>query len=45
VISPRSPPWLYLIEASSYDEAVARVNDHPHLEYGGTLEIRKPYEQ
>ncbi len=33
----------YLIEASSYDEAVARALDHPHLEYGGTIEVRQLY--
>jgi hypothetical protein len=33
----------YLIEASSYDEAVARALDHPHLEYGGTIELRQLY--
>ena len=31
----------YTIEAASYDEAVARALDHPHLEYGGTIEVRK----
>ena len=31
----------YLIEAADYDEAVAVAMEHPHLEYGGTLEIRK----
>lgn len=30
----------YLIEAANYDEAVARAMDHPHLEYGGTIEVR-----
>src|SRR5262245_58835461 len=29
----------YLIEAASYDQAVERCNDHPHLDYG-TIEIR-----
>jgi hypothetical protein len=33
----------YLIEASSYDEAVARALDHPHIEYGGTIEVRQLY--
>jgi hypothetical protein len=33
----------YTIEAASYDEAVARALDHPHLEYGGTIEVRKLY--
>ena len=36
---------FYLIEAADYDEAVARTADHPHLEYGGTIEIRKLYGQ
>jgi hypothetical protein len=35
---------FYLIEAASYEEAVARASDHPHLEYGGTIEVRKLYE-
>jgi len=30
----------YTIEAASYEEAVARTLDHPHLEYGGTIEVR-----
>jgi hypothetical protein len=32
---------FYLIEAANYDEAVALAMNHPHLEYGGTLEIRQ----
>lgn len=36
---------FYLIEASDYDEAVARAAEHPHVEYGGTIEIRKLYGQ
>jgi hypothetical protein len=32
---------FYLIEAASYDEAVQRTADHPHLEYGGKIEIRQ----
>ena len=36
---------IYLIEAADYDEAVARCQDHPHLEYGGTIEVRKLWEQ
>ena len=36
---------FYLIEAANYDEAVARTSDHPHLEHGGTIEIRKLYGQ
>jgi hypothetical protein len=31
----------YTIEAASYDEAVQRVQDCPHLDYGGTIEIRQ----
>lgn len=32
---------FYLIEAANYDEAVALTMDHPHLEYGGTIEVRQ----
>ena len=32
---------FYTIDATSYDEAVARALDHPHLEYGGTIEVRQ----
>ena len=32
---------FYLIEAADYDEAVQRTLDHPHLEYGGTIEVRQ----
>ena len=35
----------YLIEADDYEEAVARSSDHPHLEYGGTLVVRKLFGQ
>ena len=35
---------LYLIEAASYDEAVQRALSHPHLEYGGTIEVRPVFE-
>ena len=31
----------YLIEAADYDEAIQRTLDHPHLEYGGTIEVRQ----
>jgi hypothetical protein len=31
----------YTITAASYEEAVSRVQDCPHLEYGGTIEIRQ----
>jgi len=34
----------YTIEAASYDEAVARSLEHPHLEYGGTIVVRQVYE-
>jgi hypothetical protein len=33
----------YTIDAASYDEAIARSLDHPHLEYGGTIEVRQVY--
>ena len=33
----------YTIEAADYDEAVARALEHPHLEYGGTIEVRQVY--
>lgn len=36
---------IYLIEAADYDEAVARAADHPHIEYGGAIEIRRLYGQ
>ena len=32
---------LYTIESASYDEAVELALDHPHLEYGGTIEVRQ----
>jgi hypothetical protein len=31
----------YLIEAASYDEAVRLSLDHPHLQYDGTIEVRR----
>ena len=34
----------YTIEAADYDEAVKLSLDHPHLEYGGTIELRKVWE-
>jgi hypothetical protein len=34
---------FYTIEAASYDEAVQKAMTHPHLEYGGTVEVRKVY--
>lgn len=33
----------YVIEAANYDEAVQRTLDHPHLELGGTVEVRHVY--
>ncbi len=35
----------YLIEAADYDDAVRIANDHPHVEYGGTIEIRRLWGQ
>src|SRR5450631_1046787 len=32
---------FYTIEAANYDEAVQLSLSHPHLEYGGTIEIRQ----
>jgi hypothetical protein len=34
----------YTIEAADYDEAVKLALDHPHLGYGGTIEVRKTWE-
>ena len=34
---------FYLIEAADYNDAVKRTMDHPHLEYGGTVEVRQLY--
>ena len=31
----------YVIEAGNYDEAAERSMDHPHLHYGGTIELRQ----
>ena len=31
----------YAFTAASYDEAVELTRDHPHLEYGGVVEIRE----
>ena len=36
---------FYLIEAKDYDEAVARASEHPHVEYGGTIEVRQLFGQ
>ena len=33
----------YTIEAADYNEAVRLAMDHPHLEYGGTIEVRQVY--
>jgi hypothetical protein len=32
---------FYTIEAANYDEAVARALEHPHVQYGGTIEVRQ----
>lgn len=34
----------YTIEAANYDEAVKQALTHPHVEYGGTVEIRQVWE-
>jgi len=34
---------FYLIEAANYDDAVKKAMDHPHLENGGTIEVRELY--
>ena len=31
----------YTIQAADYDEAVKLAMDNPHLEHGGTIEVRK----
>lgn len=31
----------FAIEASGYDEAVQLLEDHPHLSFGGTVEVRE----
>ena len=33
----------YTIEAANYDEALKLALEHPHLEYGGNLEVRQVY--
>jgi len=33
----------YTIDAANYDEAVQRALGHPHLEYGGTIEVRQVF--
>lgn len=35
----------YTIEAADYDAAVKLALEHPHLEYGGAIELRQVYEQ
>ena|ERR1041385_6318074 len=35
---------LYVVQAANYDEAVKIALEHPHVEYGGTVEIRKYWE-
>ncbi len=35
---------LYVIEASDFNQAVERAKDHPHLEYGGTIEVRQVHQ-
>jgi hypothetical protein len=34
---------FYVIEAADYDQAVQRTLDHPHVEWGGTVEVRELY--
>jgi hypothetical protein len=31
---------FYIIEADNYDQAVELTTTHPHLEYGGAIEVR-----
>jgi hypothetical protein len=31
----------YILEADNYSQAVDRARDSPHLEYGGTIEVRQ----
>jgi hypothetical protein len=31
----------YIIEAADYNQAIERSRDCPHLEYGGTIEVRQ----
>ena len=33
----------YTIESASYDEAVQLALGHPHLEFGGTIEVRQVF--
>lgn len=32
---------FWLLEASSYDDVLALVREHPHLDAGGALEVRQ----
>lgn len=34
---------FYTIQADNYDQAVERTRDHPHLEWGGTIEVRQAW--
>jgi hypothetical protein len=34
---------FYLIEAADYDDAVKKALEHPHIEHGGTIEVRELY--
>lgn len=36
---------FYLIEAPDYDAAVRIALEHPHVEYGGTVEVRQLYSE
>jgi hypothetical protein len=31
----------YMIEAATYDQAIERLRDCPHLSFGGTIELRQ----
>jgi len=33
----------YTIDAANYDEAVKLALEHPHVEYGGNVEVRQVY--
>ena len=35
----------YMIEVADYNEAVRKASEHPHIEYGGTIEVRKLWGQ
>jgi len=37
----KSSAATYTIVADSYAEAIERCRDHPHFEYGGTIEVRE----